>query len=119
MVGNQYLSNVIADPLGLCVVDEERRLLTSRAEPGKLYVNPYVSFQLADAAAMAQPGLRSATVPIGQGSAPLVSNLATSTFGDVLPSVLRFYPGRNELYVVDSASQGLTRYTLNPFAREN
>lgn len=121
VLGSTYLSNVIAGPDGACVVDPERPLQTSRAVEEQRFTNPYLSFQLARGAAsgMSSSGIRNAAITLGAGASALTNSLATGTFSDTLPATVRFYPGDNELYVVDSASQGLTRYNLNPFARAN
>ncbi|MET0342559.1 MAG: hypothetical protein ABW252_16255 [Polyangiales bacterium] len=119
VLGSNYLNNVIADPQGVCVPDPARPLQTSRAEPGKPFRSPYLSFQLDPTTAADADALRTSSLPITAGSTALTSSLVTGNFSDVLPSELRFNAGTKELYVVDSASQGLTRYTFNPFVREN
>jgi hypothetical protein len=37
---------------------------------------------------------------------------------DALPSRVRFFPGTEDLFVVDGASQGLRRYELEPFRHD-
>jgi hypothetical protein len=48
-----------------------------------------------------------------------VLNVDTSSGrADALPSRVRFFPGTEDLFVVDGASQGLRRYQLEPFQHD-
>ena len=115
-----YLHNVITDDEGVCLADPLRPLITSRAEPGTRFRNPYLSFMLADApGGVPVVGARNTTVQFRQGTGALTANLVRSELPDVLPATVRYQADRGELYIVDSASQGLQRYFLLPFARES
>jgi hypothetical protein len=114
-----YLHRTIADETGKCVQDEARdeRLESRIAPPRKggtttLYKSPYLAFALDYAN---DPATVAVTMRVeGQGYRVQRNIVDVSTSGrtDVLPVRLRYFPESPDLFIVDSASQGLRRYAL-------
>ena len=142
---NVFLHRVITAPDGRCVVDEMKDpLLTARlrdvidpidpnlpCDPNvpndpncvtrQVFKNPYVEFTLADPNANTPtPDSREVAVSVLQGSTGLqVSSVVVSDgVSDALPASLRYEPGLGNLFVVDSAGQGLRRFTVRPFQHD-
>ncbi|MDB4977232.1 MAG: hypothetical protein JWN48_5573 [Myxococcaceae bacterium] len=129
--GGTYLHPIIKADDGSCVADPNKDpLLTSRPVPvgpeggppdwnGALsFKNPYVQFTLSKRALTTDQTLRNTAVQVRNGSASLsVTSVPTgSTSVDALPAALRYEPETGALFLLDTASQGLRRYTLQPFA---
>lgn len=137
---NIYLHRVITDPAdpegGTCIEGPNKDpLLTSRlvevVDPEDLtkppvdvkdrthlvFKNPYVEFTLADVPADTLPKSREVSVSVLEGSTALtVSSVVVSDgVSDALPATMRYVPGVGNLFVLDTAGQGLRRYTLRPF----
>jgi hypothetical protein len=114
-----FLHRTIADATGACVQDEQRdERLESRITPpsetsaSALYQSPYLAFALSYAK---DPATVAVTMRVeGQGYRVQRNIVDVSTSGrtDVLPVRLRYFPESPDLFVVDSASQGLRRYGL-------
>jgi hypothetical protein len=125
---NIYLHRIITAPDKECVTDESKdELLTSRLrevndptakelKPLK-FKNPYVEFTVADAPAGTAPKAREVSVDVREGSTGLqVSSVQVSDgVSDALPATMRYVTGVGNLFVLDTAGQGLRRYTLRPF----
>jgi hypothetical protein len=124
---------VITAADGRCVVDETQDpLLTARLTDvvdvvdgvevtRQVFKNPYLEFTLADPTANTPiPSSREVAVSVLQGSTGMqVSSVVVSDgVSDALPASLRYEAGLGNLFVVDSAGQGLRRYTLRPFQHD-
>jgi hypothetical protein len=118
-----YLHRGITGPDGHCTLDPEKDpLLTSRpasigGEPPLVFKNPYVEFTMApELVANEEQALRNTSVQVRNGSAGLqVTSVGSSSSTDALPAALRYDPQLGQLYLLDTASQGLRRYLLRPF----
>jgi hypothetical protein len=125
-----YLHRVITGDDGSCVIDPDKdELLTSRlrslpdasGNQHLTFKNPYVEFTLSDASSsVTSPEAREVQVQVINGSTPLqlTSIVTGDSVADALPATLRYVPGQNSLFILDSASQGLRRYTLRPFQHD-
>lgn len=114
-----YLHRNRADASGMCVENEELdpRLTSRVSGPDWVFQDFSLSFEL-DVA-----GDRDEIAPVvqltNQSSFLGILNVDTSSGrADALPSRVRFFPGTDALFVVDRASQGLRRYTLQPFQHD-
>jgi hypothetical protein len=110
-----YLHRVTTRVDGRCAIDprlDER--LRSRARAGELFVNPYVAFEI-----NAEEPPTSLVIQVISGRSELRETVYDpgTTFVDALPVSVRFFPYTNDLFIVDSASQGLRRFALSPFTR--
>jgi hypothetical protein len=113
---------VIAADDGSCVIDTSKDpLLRSRIafvpEGGEYepFTNPFISFQLAKD--VSRDPNQFTRLDIG-----LTSNLVQNVVfdpaqgrRDALPVTVQYFPYTDNLFVVDSASQGLRIFTLSPF----
>lgn len=127
-----YLHNVVADAAGRCVVDPALDpRITSRpftvpesAQPSDpaqrrtdgWFVNPYLAFRLKDAGSTADSATRDTTLQIRDSSTRLsITNVdSANRVLDALPVAVRYNAEIDRLFVLDTASQGLRRYTLQP-----
>jgi hypothetical protein len=103
---------------GRCVIDTDLDpRFVSRLTPDTLYANPYVAFEVAPGANIP----RTFNVRVTAGRTELRDTVydPNTDFPDALPASVRFFPFRNELFIVDTASQGLRRFALSPFGRTN
>lgn len=139
-----YLHRVTTAADGSCVVNEALDpLLDSRMRQGQVsyrppasaaepnpaaqtidtlvFHNPFVSFALAPADANVLPTTRETSLTVQRSNA--AQQLNTVISGDqvtnALPSTLQYMPEVGYLFLLDTAGQGLRRYTLRPFEREN
>lgn len=111
----QYLHRMKASESGLCVEDPTLDVRqNARAFKGEPFMNPYVAFTLSEDLAQ-----RSITVQLGSFLGFLRGLVLgpTADFADILPASVRYFPYVNQVFVVDSASQGLVRFALEPFER--
>ncbi|MET0285128.1 MAG: hypothetical protein ABW352_11680 [Polyangiales bacterium] len=130
-----YLHRVVAGPDGVCVDDPAQDdLLNARVRPGtiipsvgaapvpaEVFQNPFVRFALAPVTDGVDPETRQTTVSVTRASVPFFVNAVTAgdSVTDALPSTLQYLPEAGNLFLLDSKGQGLRRYTLRPFEREN
>ncbi|MDB4988440.1 MAG: hypothetical protein JWN04_3618, partial [Myxococcaceae bacterium] len=119
-----YLHRITTAADKHCIPDPTKDpLLTSRpvpltgGHPGDLWFkNPSVEFVLAGPA-LADQSLRNTSVQVQNGSSGLqvTSVPSGNSTTDALPALLRYEPEMGYLYLLDTASQGLRRYLLQPF----
>lgn len=122
-----YLHRVRPRDDGRCAVDEALDpLLDARLRPrvpdtGELvFKNPYVQFTMPAAAPMSLPEARELSAQVVRGSTGLqIAGVITGdSVADALPASLRYVPTVGGLFVLDTAGQGLRRYTLRPFQHD-
>jgi hypothetical protein len=121
------LHRVVSAADGRCVIDETKDpRLTSRpvmlpqtdamsAEGDYRFENPYLSFTIRARDASDARTVRDATVQTRNAATPLTLNNADGRISDALPVSMSYLPEVGDLFVVDTASQGLRRYGLRPF----
>ena len=129
------LHPVVTAPDGRCEVDASKDpRLTARPTPIVMpgspgadspgfrpdadyqFENPYVSFTLARRGAGGLETARDITVQVRNSAVPLTQANTDGRIRDALPVALRYLPEVGDLFVVDTASQGLRRYEFRPFA---
>jgi hypothetical protein len=136
VVGNAgtYLHRITTAADGTCVEDPTLDpLLNARVRRAKfnppgdvaeadadVFRNPYVMFALAEAAASVVPETRETTISVTRASVPFYLDAVTTgdSVNDALPSTVQYLPEIGNLFLLDSAGQGLRRYTLRPFERD-
>jgi hypothetical protein len=129
------LHPVVTTAEGRCEVDASKDpRITARPQPVRMpdapvmgdvgllpdaeyrFENPYVSFTLAR---RGQDELRNApdiALQVRNSARTLSLSNSDGRIRDALPVVLRYLPEVGDLFVVDTASQGLRRYDFRPFA---
>ena len=125
-----YLHRGITAPDGTCAVDTTkdaqitaRPTLADGTAPGpqdlsaQVFKNPFIEFTLAPGTNSAQQALRNTALQLRNGSSGLAvtSVVSGNTTADALPVALQYDSRQSRLYLLDTASQGLRRYLLNPF----
>jgi hypothetical protein len=125
-----FLHRGITAPDGTCTVDAtkdaqitSRPTLSDGTVPGpkdtapQVFKNPYIEFTLAMGTNGDQQSLRNTALQLRNGSSGLaVTSVASgNTTADALPIALQYDARQGHLYLLDTASQGLRRYLLNPF----
>jgi hypothetical protein len=117
---NTYVHRNHADETGECVTNEalDPRLTSRLSGPDWEFKDFALAFKLAE-----PEGDRDDIAPViqltNQSSFLWVLNVDNSSGrADALPSRVRFFPGTDDLFVVDGASQGLRRYELEPFQHD-
>jgi hypothetical protein len=114
-----YLHRNQADESGACVVNDDLdpRLTSRISGPDWVFQDFSLAFKLGMAG---DPEEIAPAVQLTQQSSYLgILNVDTSSGrADALPSRVRFFPGTEDLFVVDGASQGLRRYRLEPFQHD-
>jgi len=123
-----YLHRLTKGADGACVeLDDATKdaRFTSRpvadASGNLRFENLYVSFVIRalDMQSNEPPQARETTIQVRGASTPLnLSNVSADRVTDALPASLRFLPEVGDLFVLDTASQGLRRYTLAPFEND-
>jgi hypothetical protein len=117
-----YIHRITTAEDGSCVVDPTQdELINSRIEDSS-FRNPWVTFTLARAATPdTLPETRETTVAVSRSSVPFQLNTVISgdQVTDALPSSLQYLPEQGYLFLLDTAGQGLRRYSLRPFERDN
>ena len=112
---------VVAADDGACVVDTTRdpllhaRIAFKTGADYELFTNPFISFQLVKD--ISQNANQFTTIQVTQTN-NLVQNLVFDPAQgrrDALPVTVQYFPYTDNLFVVDSASQGLRIFTLSPF----
>jgi hypothetical protein len=134
--GGTYLHRVVTAPDGACVLaadSELSPLLNARVRTGtiipsvgaapvsaEVFQNPYVRFALAPDSG-GDPETRETTVSVSRASAPFFVDAVSAgdSVTDALPSTLQYMSEVGSLFLLDSKGQGLRRYTLRPFERED
>jgi hypothetical protein len=113
---NGYLHRQVASENdGACVEDESKdERLRSRTQPGELFQNPYIAFRLSELEEDAFPSSLDTTIQVFGGSGGLAVPTVTSSLGDSQPVVVRYLDITGDLFIVDTASQGLRRFGLSP-----
>lgn len=114
-----YLHRNQADESGACVANEEldTRLTSRISGPDWVFQDFALAFKLD---VSGDPEDIGPVVQLTRQSTYLgILNVDTSSGrADALPSRVRFFPGTEDLFVVDGASQGLRRYQLEPFQHD-
>ncbi len=110
-----FLSRMKTDEGGRCVLDPEKDpRFRARTVRGRPFQNTSLAFTLAT-----DLNRTSAVIGTVGGRTILSSSVVPQNdYPDALPKSIRFFPTTNDLFVVDSANQGLKRFTLNPFGRD-
>jgi hypothetical protein len=133
--GGSYLHRVITAMDGSCITDtmqdplfnsrvRQGTIIPSPGEPpraAEVFRNPFVSFALAPVAGNGVlPETRETTVSVSRASIPFYLDTVNTgdQVTDALPSTLQYLPEAGYLFLLDTAGQGLRRYTLRPFERE-
>jgi hypothetical protein len=118
-----YLHHVTTNADGACIeLDAAAKdaRFTSRpvadAEGNLRFENLFVSFVVRKPEPNEPPDARETTIQVRGASTPLsLNNASTDRVADALPASMRYLPELGDLFVLDTASQGLRRYTLLPF----
>lgn len=101
-----------ADDTGRCVLDSDKDVrLRARVSAGQAFQNTSIGFALA-------PDLLRTQISIGATGGRTflwTSIVPPRDYPDALPKSIRYFPMTNNLFVVDSANQGLRRLLLDPF----
>ncbi len=110
-----FLSRMTTDDNGRCVLDTTKDArLRARASRGRPFQNTSIAFTIA-------PNETRSVITIGTNGGRSIlagSVVPVNDYPDALPKSIRWFPLTNDLFVVDSASQGLRRFTLTPFGRD-
>ena len=105
-----YLHRTIVGPDGTCIPDPEKDArYTARTRVGQYFENTQVGFTLSSGAGTV------ASVALAQGTTVLRDTIVSASLPSARPATIRFFPYANELFLVDSATQGLRRLDLSPF----
>ena len=111
---------VVADDDGACVIDTARDpLLHARIPfsdgPYEPFTNAFLSFQLSETAS--QNANQVVTISLSQTFNSVQNLVFDPAQGrrDALPVTVQYLPYTDNLFVVDSARQGLRIFTLSPF----
>lgn len=127
-----YVHRVVANEQGRCVIDESKDpRFTVRPQQGEVppgqpegefepeghwrFENPYVSFTIALRGRNEPRTSRDSSVQVRNAATALTVNNTDGRIVDALPVTVRYLPEVGDLFVVDTASQGLRRYDLVPF----
>lgn len=118
-----YLHRVTTGPDGACIEDTTKDpRLTARPvlDAGNWrYENPFVTFTIRAFNQGEATTARDTTVQVYDAATAVTeNNVADSRYGDALPAEIRYLSEVGDLFVLDTASQGLRRYTLQPFEND-
>jgi hypothetical protein len=132
-----YLHRITTAPDGRCVADlaldprlnARVRDVTTMPNDGSapittpdLFQNPFVTFRLAPPMSPNPvQETRETTVSVSRASVPFYVDAVNSrdSVTDALPSTVHYLPEVGNLFLLDIAGQGLRRYSLRPFERDD
>lgn len=105
-----YLHRTIVGPDGTCVDDPAKDpRYRARTKVGEFFENTQLGFKLSPQAGTV------ANITTSQGAVVLRATIVSNSLPSARPTSIRFFPYTNELFLVDSATQGLRRLDLSPF----
>ena len=118
-----FLHRVVSNGDGICVVDRMQQPISSdspasyrnaRAFADRLFLNPYVSFQVAGADVLNPDDRAVLSFVVGNVPSVLAVDVGSNRGLTSLDRVI-YGPTDQSLYAVDANSDGLVRYHLDPF----
>jgi hypothetical protein len=109
-----YLHRTTVDAEGRCVEDTSKDpRYRARARPGQYFENTQVGFILSPEADT------NVNLVTSQGSSVVREGIASVDLPAARPTSIRYFPYTNNLFVVDSATQGLRLMDLSPFSTDD